>query len=81
MKVGERSGLSLQHQLQSFLMLHCSTSHATTGQSPASLFLGCPIRTRFDLLRPELGRKVTGEQARQKQRHDAHSRFHEFASG
>ena len=61
MKAGECSGLSLQHQLQSFLMLYRSTPHATTGQSPASLFFGRPIRTRFDLLRPELGRKVRGE--------------------
>ena len=81
MKAGECSGLSLQHQLQSFLMSCCSTRHATTGQSPASLFLGRPIHTRFDLLRPELGGKVRGEQARQKQRHDAHSRFCEFAVG
>ena len=80
MKAGECSGLSLQHQLQSFLMSYRSTPHATTGQSPASSFLGRPIRTRFDLLRPELGRKVR-EQARQKQRHDAHSRFREFAVG
>ena len=53
--------------------------HATTGQSPASLFLGRPICTRFDLLHPELGSKVRGEQASQKQRHDAHTRFREFA--
>ena len=81
MKAGECRGLSLQHQLQSFLMSYRSTPHATTGQSPASLFLGRPIRTRFDLLRPELGRKVRGEQARQKQRYDAHTRFREFAVG
>lgn len=81
MKAGECSGLSLQHRLQSFLMSYRSTPHATTGQSPASLFLGRPIRTRFDLLRPELGRKVRGEQARQKQSHDAHTRFREFAVG
>ena len=59
MEAGECSELSLQHQLQSFLMSYRSTPHATTGQSPASLFLGRPIRTHFDLLRPELGRKVT----------------------
>ena len=81
MKAGECSGLSLQHQLQSVLMLYRSTPHATTGQSPASLLFGRPIRTRFDLLRPELGRKVRGEHARQKHRHDAHSQFREFAVG
>ena len=34
MKAGECSGLSLQHQLDSFLMLYRSTPHATNGQSP-----------------------------------------------
>ena len=62
-------------------MSYCSTPHARTGQSPALLFLGRPIRTRFNLMCPELRRKVRGEQARQKQRHDAHTRFREFAVG
>ena len=42
MKTGEHGGLIL-HQLQNFLMTYRSTPHATTGQSPASLFLGRPI--------------------------------------
>ena len=62
-------------------MSYCSTPHATTGQSPASLFLGRPIRTRFDLLHPEFERKMRGEQARRKQKHDAHTRFRKFAVG
>ena len=72
-KVGECCGLSLQHHLQSFLMSYRSTPHATTRQSPALIFLGCPIRTRCGLLCPKLGRKVRGVQARQKQWHDAHT--------
>ena len=40
-----------------------------------------PSAHASDLLRPELGRKVRGEQGRQKQRHDAHTRFREFAVG
>ena len=78
MKAGDHGGLSLQHQLQNLLMTHRSTPHATTGQSPASLFLGRPIRTRFDLLRPEVGNRVRGEQACQKQHHDTHARFREL---
>ena len=42
MKSGEHGGLTL-HQLQNFLMTYRSTPHATTGQSPASLFLERPI--------------------------------------
>ena len=58
MKAGEGNGLSVQHRLQSFLMSYRSTPHATTGKSPASLFLGRPMCTRFDLMRPMVGEKV-----------------------
>ena len=81
MKAGEGNGFSYQHHLQSFLMSYRSTPHATTGKSLASLFLGRPIRTRFDLTRPVVGEKVGREQARQKQHHDARARFRQFAVG
>lgn len=81
MKAGEHDGLTFQHQLQNFLMTYRSTPHATTGQSPASLFLGRSIRTRFDLMRPVLGEKVRVEQARQKQAHDVHTSFRQFSVG
>ena len=55
MKVGEENGLSFQLLLQSFLMSYRSTPHATTGKSPASLFLERPICTRFDLMHPMVG--------------------------
>lgn len=77
MKAGEHDGLTFQHQLQNFLMTYRSTPQATTGQLPASLFLGRPIRTRFDLMRPVLGEKVT----HQKQCHDAHTKFHQLTVG
>ena len=70
MKAGERDGLALHHQLQSFLLTYRSTPHGTTGLSPASLFLGRPIRTRFDLLRPNVGERVGAAQAKQKSHHD-----------
>ena len=81
MKAGEQDGFTLQHQLQNFLITYRSTPHATTGQSPASLFLGRPLRTRFDLLRPVVGERVRGEQARQKHNHDGHRHYREFPVG
>ena len=81
MKAGEGNGLSFQHQLHNFLMSHRSTPHTTTGKSPASLFLGRPLRTRFDLLCPVVGEKLCREQARQKQHHDTVTRFSQFAVG
>ena len=81
MKAGERNGLALQHQLQSFLMTYRSTPLATTGLSPAFLFLGRPIRTRFDLLRPNVGERVVAAQAKQKSQHDEKRSLREFAVG
>ena len=81
MKAGGQDGFTLQHQVQNFLITYRSTPHATTGQSPASLFLGRPLRIRFDLLRPVDGERVRGEQARQKHHHDGHRRYREFPVG
>ena len=81
MKAGKHDRLALQHRLQNLLMTYRSTPQATTGQLPASLFLGRPIRTRFDLMRPVLGEKVRAEQAHQKQYHDAHTKVCQFTVG
>ena len=40
-----------------------------------------PLKTRLDLLRPQLRSKVAGKQAEQKQHHDVHSRDREFDIG
>ena len=78
MNAGKQDGLVFQHRLQNFLMTYRSTAQATTGQSPASFFLGRPIRTRFDLMRLVLGEKVRAEQAHQKQCHDAYTKYRQF---
>ncbi|EZA48469.1 hypothetical protein X777_13791 [Ooceraea biroi] len=44
---------TLQHNLHQFLRQYRKAPHATTGQSPAQLFLGRSIRTNLDLVRPE----------------------------
>ncbi len=68
---GRRGGWSVTSaSVAEFLLTHRSTPHATTGLSPASLFLGRPIRTRFDLLHPDVGRRTCAAQARQKSYHD-----------
>lgn len=77
MKAGEQDGFTLQHQLQNFLITYLST----TEQSPASLFLGRPLCTQFDLLQPMVGEHVCGEQAHQKHHHDALGLYREFPVG
>ncbi|XP_024869411.1 uncharacterized protein K02A2.6-like [Temnothorax curvispinosus] len=55
---------SLQHNLNKFLCQYRKAPHATTGQSPAQLFLGRTIRTRLDLVRAD-GADVKATQKRQ----------------
>ena len=39
--------------------------HSTTGVSPAQLLLGRPLRTRLDLVKPNLNRKMVNQQHQQ----------------
>lgn len=65
---------SLHHNLHEFLRQYRKAPHATTGQSPAYLFLGRTIRTKLDLIRPdEINVKIT-----QKQQALINSTFREF---
>ncbi len=61
--------------------LNRSTPHATTNSAPSELFLQRKVRTRFDLLKPDLQSKVDKEQARQKESHDKHSKTRQFSAG
>ena len=81
MRAGRHDLLSMQHRLQNFLLTYQATPHTTTGETPAMLFLGQQLRTRFDLLQPCLEKKVIEHQASQKQLHDQHSRMREFELG
>ena len=81
MRAGRHDLLSMQHRLQNFLLTYRATPHTTTGETPAMLFLGRQLRTRFDLLQPCLEKKVIEHQASQKQHHDQHSRMREFELG
>ena len=48
--------------LEKFLMTYRNTNHSTTGRSPAELMIGRPMRTRLDLLRPNLKEDVYHKQ-------------------
>ena len=72
---------SWEHRLAWFLLTYRTTPHSTTGVSPSELMFGRQLRTRMDLLRPDLGGHVRSRQEQQKKDHDAHVQLREFAVG
>ncbi|XP_072167985.1 ficolin-2-like [Diadema setosum] len=63
LSASERKGQGTQHDLDRFLLSYRSTKHPTTGQTPASLFMGRELRTRLTLVKPSLETKATGDEA------------------
>ena len=53
-----KSGRTLQYKLDRFLLAYQSAPHATTSLSPAHLLLGRNVKTRLDLIKPEVMREV-----------------------
>lgn len=62
-----------QEHLANFMLTYRSTPHATTGETPANLFFGRSLRTRLDLIRPDMKQRVAARQAAQKKLHDQHA--------
>ena len=80
-QAGLQCGDSLDQAPAVFLLRYRITPHATTGTSPSSLSFRRPLRTRLDLLRPDVGGQVRDSQAEQKDRHDQRSKPREFTMG
>lgn len=53
---------TLQQKLAKFLFAYRNATHATTNQTPAMLFLGRNLRSRLDLLKPNVRREVQNRQ-------------------
>ncbi len=81
MKAGVKDGLSWNQRMANFLLTYQTTPHASTQQSPCSLFLQRELRTHLNLLTPNVQEKVEQEQTRQKERHDKHARQRTLFSG
>ena len=73
--------MSQQQSIANFLLTYRSTTHLTTGYTPAKLFLGRELRTRLSLIMPEVQSNVTMAQGRQKDYHNLHSKYREFYPG
>ena len=55
----------MKEKLAKFLIAYRNTPHSTTGASPAELLLGRPLRTRLDLVKPNLNHKMVNQQHQQ----------------
>ena len=81
MKAGDTHGPPFHQRLMNFLLTYRSTPHATTNVAPCTLFLNRHVRTRFDLLRPDVDGRVASKQAEQKRQHDLHAKKRDLFIG
>ena len=72
---------TLVDKLSRLLFSYRSTPHSTTNISPAELLLGRPLRTRFQLIKPDVAHRVWQRQHKQKAYHDKKAREQIFQVG
>jgi len=75
------SGNSIQEKLSKFLLKYRITPHTTTGVPPAELLMKRRLRTKMDLLYPDVGKRVTQQQEKQKDTHDNSKALRTFKDG
>ena len=69
------------HRLMAFLLTYRITPHSTTNVANCTLVLKRELRTRFDIMRPDVSGNVAAKQAQQKFYHDQHSAGRELFIG
>ena len=72
---------SLNDRLARLLFSYRITPHSTTGVSPAELLMKRQLKSRFDLLKPNIATKVEQRQREQKYYHDSHAIARQFQEG
>ena len=72
---------SRQRRIQNFLISYRSTPYATTGSSPAKLFLQRELRTRLSPVTPDIGSCVASQKDKMKSNHDKFAKYREIAVG
>ena len=74
-------GASIQDRLSHFLFHYRITPHSTTGLPPAEMLMGRRLRSRLDLLFPDVSQRVETQQQRQKHSHDSTKPKRTFSIG
>ena len=75
------AGDTVQERISKFLFTYRITPHSVTGVAPAELLMGRRLRSRLDTWHPDLSKKVSYQQERQKRNHDSTIPLRKFAVG
>ena len=81
MKASEKNKIPLQSRLAQFLLTYRNTPHSSTGLSPSQLLFKRKLRTRLDLLKPDVEENVLTSQTGQAKSHDLHVKARIFHKG
>lgn len=76
-----KDGDSIEEKLTRFLFTYRITPHSTTGVAPAEMLMGRKLRSKFDLLYPDVPEKVLDKQSAQKKSHDNSVPVRTFSEG
>ena len=76
-----QKGVTISQMLFSFLLSYRTTPHSITNVTPAELFMNRNIRTKLDLIQPNIESTVTKAQGMQKAQHDTKARETRYVIG
>ena len=79
--VKRMEGCDLETKLARFLFDYRVTPHSTPGIAPSELLMHRHLKTRLQLIKPDIGGKVAAQQTKQKGIYDSHAKARLFASG
>ena len=77
----KEKGGSITSRIARVLMAYRTTPQTTTGMTPSELLQGRRIRTRLDLLKPNVNERVEYRQFQQKLAHDSSAQKRSFEKG
>ena len=81
MKASKGFAADWELRLQRFLIAYRNTPQKSTGRAPAELLIGWKIRTKLDLLKPDVSKNIDKAVIEQKLHHDKHAKPKIFTTG
>lgn len=72
---------TLHLRIQNFLLSYRSTRYATTGTTPAKVFLQRDLHTRLSLVHPDISLHVTNNETKMKSYFNRHTKFRTLSHG